>query len=121
MIGLKDAIVKHFESRTEFPTNNLLHESLQLRKSINLQVAAWAPNATNLVLVINNDLYFIDQLSTVHSDGLNLERLTVDGKASIIANGISDWIYSSELHSCSFDGCLRTFAFSSILNLNPAL
>ena len=100
VIGLKEGIVKHFESQADFQAgSNLLQETHRLRKSINLQVAAWGPNATNLVLVINNDLYFIDQLSTAHADGLNLERLTLDGKASIIANGISDWIYSSEFDS----------------------
>lgn len=104
MFGLKEAIVKYFESRSGLPaSSNLLQEAHRLRKSINLQVAAWGRNATNLVLVINNDLYFIDQLSTVQTDALNLQRLTTDGKPSIMANGISDWVYSSEFDSPFFE------------------
>lgn len=64
--------------------------------SINLQYCDWSPKSTNLILIINNDIYYIDHLNTDQIDNFSIHRLTDDGKALIIYNGISDWIYSSK-------------------------
>ena len=103
VIGLKEDVLKrYFESKTKFNSTNLLQESRRLMNSINLQHVDWGPkSSTNLILIINNDLYFIDQLNTGQVDNFNMHRLTDDGKPSIIYNGISDWIYSSKSHTKS--------------------
>lgn len=97
MIALKEDIIqKYFETRTKFETANILQESRQLMNSIQVQHAKWGPNSTNLILIINNDLYFIDSIDTGQVDKFNLERLTYDGKSSTIYNGLSDYVYSSK-------------------------
>lgn len=95
VIGLReDSLKNYFESKTKFNTSNPLAESKQLLNSINLQFADWGRSSTNLLLVINNDLYFIDQYNTGHID--NIQRLTFDGIPSSIYNGIMDYTYSSK-------------------------
>jgi len=58
-----------------------------------LQWIWWSTVGHAAVAVLNNDLYFIPDISKSH---LNSKRLTFDGLFNTIYNGVTDRIYKGE-------------------------
>ncbi|XP_039280543.1 inactive dipeptidyl peptidase 10 isoform X2 [Nilaparvata lugens] len=57
-----------------------------------LQLARWCGNTTSLVMVFENDIYVrFSPMSAVD------HRLTWDGHAGLVYNGIPDWLYQEEI------------------------
>lgn len=63
------------------------------------QLAKWSPVGRSLVAVVQNDLYYIQDVSVRGQ----AKRLTTTGKPGLIFNGVPDWLYEgkypkNELH-----------------------
>lgn len=63
--------------------------------SLELQYVSWGPKDSQLLYVYNNDIYYIQQIT---SDP-NPQQLTNSGKDGEIFNGIPDWVYEEEILS----------------------
>ena len=57
-------------------------------------MAEWSPVDHSLAVVVDNDLYFIQDASV---EGGNAKRLTETGREGLIFNGIADWLYEGDI------------------------
>ncbi|XP_074601842.1 prolyl endopeptidase FAP-like [Brevipalpus obovatus] len=60
-----------------------------------VQYAAWGPNGTQLIYVLNNNIYY---QPSVDSSPI---QLTTDGNISQVYNGVPDWLYEEEILASS--------------------
>ncbi|XP_011871066.1 PREDICTED: venom dipeptidyl peptidase 4-like [Vollenhovia emeryi] len=60
-----------------------------------LSLATWSPIGSNLVYVLDNDIYYM----TLTRGGDVVRRLTYSGKPGKIYNGIPDWAYEEEVYA----------------------
>ena len=54
-----------------------------------ISTAIWAPKGSSLAYVLNNDIYY----HKLNDEKVETRRLTFDGKAQDIYNGVPDWVY----------------------------
>jgi len=66
------------------------------------QFAALSPDGTNVVFVVNNNLYYKDLVTK------KTTQITRDGEKNKIINGLPDWVYEEEFSPVSADGMVAT-------------
>ena len=54
-----------------------------------LQMAQWSPIGHSLAIVLGNDLYYLEDASSMTQS----KRLTTNGATDLLFNGIADWLY----------------------------
>ena len=57
-----------------------------------LQLAEWGPAGSQLVLVLDNDIYY----KASGAAQSRVLRLTASGRRGVVFNGIPDWLYEGE-------------------------
>ncbi|XP_035216212.1 LOW QUALITY PROTEIN: prolyl endopeptidase FAP-like [Stegodyphus dumicola] len=62
---------------------------------LHLQFAAWGPVGNQLVYVLDNNVYYLSEISA------KPRQITSNGIQGIIYNGIPDWVYEEEVLSSS--------------------
>ena len=58
-----------------------------------IQMAEWSPVGHSLAIVVENDLYYLEDATAFGQ----AKRLTTSGTADLIFNGIADWLYEGEM------------------------
>ncbi|XP_043501996.1 venom dipeptidyl peptidase 4 isoform X1 [Polistes fuscatus] len=66
---------------------------------MHIALVKWAPLTDDLIYILDNDIYY----KRFSNNGFNdVQRVTDDGIAGIIYNGVADWVYEEEvLHGSS--------------------
>lgn len=59
---------------------------------LRVQAAMWSPRNSAVVYVLENDIYYVSDVTIDQA-----ERLTFDGSFNSIYNGIPDWTYRGML------------------------
>jgi dipeptidyl-peptidase-4 len=79
-----------------------------------LSMALWAPKGSALVYVLDNDIYY-HQLT---GESVETRRLTFDGRAQAVYNGVPDWVYEGQIfHHYSLDsGRVCAIRLNRLLN-----
>lgn len=54
-----------------------------------LQLAEWGPTGSQLVMVLDNDIYY----KASGAAQARVVRLTASGKQGVVFNGVPDWLY----------------------------
>ena len=58
-----------------------------------IQMVEWSPVGHSMAIVVENDLYYLEDATTFGQ----AKRLTTSGTADLIFNGIADWLYEGEM------------------------
>ena len=57
-----------------------------------MQLASWSPDGRSLVLVHDNDLFYVKDVRRP----TRVQRLTSTGRSEVVYNGVADWLYEGK-------------------------